>query len=73
MSLTFYPRPDGASSIVGGRVEVCLCRISRDSVGAGLRRICLDLVFVHLRLGVYRFDPSDLRLLTSVMVAALVR
>ena len=54
-------------------MEVCLRRISRDSVGAGLRWICLDPVFVRLRLGVYRFDPSDLRLSSSAMVAALVR
>ena len=73
MSPTFYPRPDGASSIVGGRVEVCLHRISRDSVGTGLRWICLDPIFVRFRLGVYRFDPSDLRLSSLAMVATLVR
>ena len=50
-------RLDGAS-VVGGRVKMCLYRISWDSVGAGLRWICLDLVFVRIRLGVYRFDPS---------------
>ena len=73
MSSTSYPRPDGASSIVGGRVEVCLCRILRDSVGAGLRWINLDPVFVRLRLGGYWFDLPDLRLSSSVMVATLVR
>ena len=73
MSPTFYPRPDGASSILGGRAEVCLCRISRDSVGAGLWWICLDKVFFRLRLGIYRFDPSDLRLSSLAMVATLVR
>ena len=73
MSPTFYPRSDGVSSIVGGRADVCLCRISRDSVEAGLRWICLDPVFVRLRSGVYRFDPSDLRLSSSAMVATLVR
>ena len=35
MSPTFYPCPDNASSIVRERVEVCLRRIFRDSVGAG--------------------------------------
>ena len=66
-------RLDGASSIVRGHVEVCLRRILRDSVGAGLRWIYLDPVFVRLCLGVYRFDPSDLRLSSSAMVATLVR
>ena len=42
-------RTDGVSSVVGGRVKVCLCRISRDSVGVGLRWIYLDPVFVCLR------------------------
>ena len=73
MSPTFDPRSDGASSAVVWRVEVCLRRISRDLVGAGLRWICLDPVFVRLRLGVYMFDPSDLRLSSSAMVATLVR
>ena len=35
MSPTFYPRPDGASSIAGGHVEACLCWISLGFVGAG--------------------------------------
>ena len=73
MSPTFYTCPDGASSIVGGRVELYLRRISRDSLGTGLRWTCLDPFFVRLRLGVYRFAPSDLRLSSSVMVATLVR
>ena len=55
----FYPRLHGASSVIGGHVEVCLCRISQDSVGIGLRWICLDTVYVHL-CGVYTIDPSDL-------------
>jgi hypothetical protein len=59
MSPTFYLSPDGASSFVGGHVDVCLSRISRDSFGAG-RWICLDTVFVRLRLGVYKFDPFNL-------------
>ena len=37
MSHMFYPRPHGVSSIVEGRMEVCLHRILRDSVGASLR------------------------------------
>ena len=53
-------------------MEVCLRRISRDSVGAGLRWICLDPVFVRLCLGVYRFDSSDLHS-SSAAVAVLVR
>ena len=73
MSPTFYPCPDGLSTIVGGRVEVCLRQISRDSVGGGLRWICLDPVFIRPRLGVYRFDPSDLRLSSSARAATLVR
>ena len=60
MSPTFYPRPDYASSIVGGCVEECLRRILRDSIGAALRWICLDPVFVRIRLSVYMFDPSGL-------------
>ena len=53
-------------------MEVCLCRISWDSVGAGLRWIYLDPVFVHLRLFGFRFDLSNLQLSSSAMVAALV-
>ena len=59
MSPTSYPCPDDAYIVIGGLVEVCLCRISWDSVGAGLWWICLDSVFVRVRLGVYRFDHSD--------------
>ena len=72
MSPTFYLRPDDVSSIVEGGVEVYLRRISRDSVDAGLGWICLDPAFVRLRSGVYRFDPSDLRLSSLAMVATLV-
>ena len=55
----FYPRLHGAARVIGGRVEVCLCRISQDSVGVGLRWICLDTVFVR-HCGVYSIGPSDL-------------
>ena len=37
------PRPGGASSIVRGRVEVCLWRIEQDSADGCLRQICSDL------------------------------
>ena len=67
-----YLRPDGANSVVGGCVEVCL-RISWDSIGAGLRWIYLDPVFVRLRSCGFRLDFSDLQLPSSAMVAALVR
>ena len=72
MSPTFYPRPDGASSITGGRVEVCLRRILCDTASFGLRWIYLDPFFVRLRLGVYRFGSSDLRFSSSAMVATLM-
>ena len=72
MSPTSYLRPDGANSVVGGCVEVCLRRISWDSVGAGLRWISLDPVFVCLRSCGSRFDLSNLQLSSSAMVAALV-
>ena len=49
MSLTSYPRPDDANNVVRGCVEVCLRRISRESIGAGLRWIYLDSFFVCLR------------------------
>ena len=52
MSPTFYPRPDYVASVVGSCVEVCLRRISRDSVSPGLQLIYLDSVFVRLHLGV---------------------
>ena len=54
-------------------MEVCLRRILRDSIGASLWWIYLDPVFVRLCLGVYWFNPSDLRLSSSGMVAILVR
>ena len=63
----------GASSVVRGRVEVCLSWISLDSVGVCLRQIRLDLVVVRLCSSVYRLDPSDLRFCSSAAVAGLVR
>ncbi|XBI38598.1 hypothetical protein VPH35_123570 [Triticum aestivum] len=60
------PRSDGASSIVGGRVEVCLRRIYP-------RWICSDLVVVRLCSCVFRLDPFDLRYSSSAAVAVLVR
>ena len=60
------PRSSGASSIVGGRVEVCLRRIY-------LWWICSDLVVVRLRSCVFELDPSDLRYSSSAAVAVLVR
>ena len=59
------PRSGGASSIVGGRVEVCLRRIY-------LWWICSDLVVVHLCSCAFGFDPSDLRYSSSAAVAILV-
>ena len=58
------PRSGGASSIVGGRVEVCLRQIY-------LWWICSDLVVVRLRSCVFGLDPSDLRYFLSVAVAVL--
>ena len=60
------PRSGGASSIVGGRVEVCLRRIYP-------RWICSDLVVVRLCSCVFRLDPFDLRYSPSATVAVLVR
>ena len=60
------PRSGDASSIVGGRVEVCLRRIY-------LWWICSDLVVVRLRLCFFGLDLFDLRYSLSAMVAALVR
>ena len=60
------PRFDDASSIVGGRVEVCLQRIYP-------RWICSDLVVVRLCSCVFRLDPFDLRYSSSAAVAVLVR
>ena len=54
-----------ASSIVGGRVEVCLRRIC-------IWWICSDLFIVRLRPRVFRQDPFDLHSL-SAAVAVLVR
>ena len=67
MSFTFYLV---SSSIVEGRVEACLRQFSRDSIGASLWWICLDPIFIRLRLSVYKFDPSDRRLSSSVMIVA---
>ena len=58
------PRSGDASSIVGGRVEVCLRQIN-------LWWICLDLVVVRLRSCVFGLDPSDLRYFSSAAVAVL--
>ena len=69
MSSTFYPRADGTNSAIKGCVEVYLCRNSPDSVGAGLQWFCLDPIFLRLRLAAYMFDPSDLRLSLTTMVA----
>ena len=55
------PCSGGASSIVGGRVEVCLRRIY-------LWWICSDLVVVRLRSRVFGLDLSDLRYSSSVAV-----
>ena len=56
----------GASSIVGGHVEVCLRWIYP-------RWICSDLVVVRLCSCVFRLDPFDLRYSSSAAVAVLVR
>ena len=60
------PRSGGASSIVGGRVKVCLWRIY-------LWWICSDLVVVRLRSCVFGLNPSNLRYSSSAAVAVLVR
>ena len=60
------PRSSGASSIVGGCVEVCLRRIY-------LWWICSDLVVVRLRSRVFGLNLSDLRYSSSAAVAVLVR
>ena len=60
------PRPDGVSSIVGGRVEMCLSRICP-------WWICSDLVVVRLCSCVFRLDPSNLRYSSSAAVAVMVR
>src|SRR6187401_1200297 len=58
------PRSGDASSIVGGRVEVCLRQIY-------LWWICSDLVVVRLRSCVFSLDPSDLRYFSSATVVVL--
>ena len=61
------PRSGSASSIVGGRVEVCLRLIY-------LWWICSDLVVVRLRSRVFGLDLSDLRYSSSAaVVVVLVR
>ena len=60
------PYPDGASSIVGGRVEVCLRWIY-------VWWICSDLIVVHLCSCVLGMDSSDLRYSSSAAVVVLVR
>ena len=58
------PHSGGASSIVGGRVEMCLRQIY-------LWCICSDLEVVRLRSCVFGLDPSDLRYFSSAAVAVL--
>ena len=58
------PRSGGVSSIVGGRVEVCLRQIY-------LWWICSDLVVVRPRSCVFGFDPSGLCYFSSAMIAVL--
>ena len=60
------PRSGGASSNVGGCVEVCLRRIYP-------RWICSDLVVVRLCSSVFGLDPFKLRYSSSATVAVLVR
>ena len=56
----------GASSIIGGHVEVCLWQIY-------LRWICSDLVAVRLYSCVFGLDPSYLCYSLSAAVVVLVR
>lgn len=50
MSFIFHPRSNDAYSIVRGRVEVCLRRILRDLVGAGLDgSVSIRSLFVSVR------------------------
>ena len=65
-SSPLIPRSGGVSSIVGGRVVVCLRRIYP-------WWICSDLVVVRLRLCFFRLDPSDLRYSSLAAVAVLLR
>ena len=67
------PRFGGVFSIVGGRVEICLRRISWDSVGVCFRWIHVDLVFIRLCSCVHMLDFSDLRFSSSAAVAILPR
>ena len=67
------PRSDSVSSIIGGRMKVCLQWILRDSVGVCLRWIHVDLVFVRLCSCVYILDPSDLRFSSTATDVVLVR
>lgn len=60
------PRSGGASSTIGGRVEVCLRRIY-------LWWICSDLVVVRLCSFVFELNPSGLRHSSFAAVAVLVR
>ena len=60
------PCSSGASSTVGGRVEVCLWRIY-------LWWICSDLVVVRLCSFVFELNPSGLRHSSSAAIAVLVR
>ena len=66
-------RSDGASDIVGGRVEVCLRRILRDPVGGCVPWICLDLIFIRLCSCIYKLNPSNLYFSSSATIAVLVR
>ena len=59
------PRSGDASSIIGGRVEVCLRRTY-------LWWICSDLFVVRLLSCVFKLDPFDLHS-SSAAVAVLVR
>ena len=59
------PRSDDASSIVDGRVEVCLRQIY-------LWWICSDLVVVHLHSCVLGLNPSKLRYSSLAAIVVLV-
>ena len=60
------PHPSGASSIVCGRVEVCLRRICP-------WWICSDLVIVRLRSFVFKLDLFHLRYSSTARIVVLVR
>ena len=53
-------------------MEVCLQRISRDSVGVCLRWIQVDLVVVRLCSCVYKLDFFDLRFFSLATTVVLV-